>query len=373
MKDIHIGEKIAEKRKQSGLTQQALAEHVGVSKPAVSKWESGQSCPDIALLPVLAAYFDCSVDELLGYEPQLDREQVRALYVELSAVFADRPFEEGYRQSCALLKKYFSCWSLQFYIALLWINHAELAGSPARSRTMYLDALEVLKRVETHSQDTVLSRQALQLQAFCYLVADQPAKAIALLDDIVEMPIQTEVLLAKAYLAEKEGSKARALLQQYMYENIMGILEACPDLLAAYSDEPDKAEQYYDRILTLGTALGADSMHPSKFISIYMVACQMFVQSGQMDKAAHALERFLDLSCYGCETGWRLRGNELFDCLTPYFESRLLGTVAPRSERFIERMLLAYVEQTDYLAPLLDRPELAQKLERLRRCEEKMK
>ncbi len=41
MKQIHIGTIIAEKRKQRGLTQQALAEHVGISKPAVSKWESG--------------------------------------------------------------------------------------------------------------------------------------------------------------------------------------------------------------------------------------------------------------------------------------------------------------------------------------------
>ena len=71
MKQIHIGTIIAEKRKQRGLTQQALAEHVGISKPAVSKWESGQSYPDIELLPVLASFFDCTVDELLGYEPQL--------------------------------------------------------------------------------------------------------------------------------------------------------------------------------------------------------------------------------------------------------------------------------------------------------------
>ena len=43
MKQIHIGTIIAETRKQRGLTQQALAEHVGISKPAVSKWESGVS------------------------------------------------------------------------------------------------------------------------------------------------------------------------------------------------------------------------------------------------------------------------------------------------------------------------------------------
>lgn len=43
MKQIHIGMMIAEKRKRKGITQQALADHIGVSKPAVSKWESGVS------------------------------------------------------------------------------------------------------------------------------------------------------------------------------------------------------------------------------------------------------------------------------------------------------------------------------------------
>ena len=114
MKQIHIGTIIAEKRKQRGLTQQALAEHVGISKPAVSKWESGQSYPDIELLPVLASFFDCTVDELLGYEPQLSREEVQALYAKLSAEFVSQPFEQVYQKSRALLKQYFSCWCFNF-------------------------------------------------------------------------------------------------------------------------------------------------------------------------------------------------------------------------------------------------------------------
>ena len=144
MKQIHIGTIIAEKRKQRGLTQQALAEHVGISKPAVSKWESGQSYPDIELLPVLASFFDCTVDELLGYEPQLSREEVQALYAKLSAEFVSQPFEQVYQKSRALLKQYFSCWVLQFYIALLWINHADLQSDQQRAKAVYLEALSVL-------------------------------------------------------------------------------------------------------------------------------------------------------------------------------------------------------------------------------------
>ncbi|MDD5018687.1 MAG: helix-turn-helix transcriptional regulator, partial [Eubacteriales bacterium] len=57
MKEINIGSVIAAKRKQKGLTQEELARFACVSKPAVSKWESGQTYPDITLLPILATFF----------------------------------------------------------------------------------------------------------------------------------------------------------------------------------------------------------------------------------------------------------------------------------------------------------------------------
>ena len=63
-----IGEIIAQKRKEKKLTQEELAERMGVSAQAVSKWENGLSCPDITLLPPLAALFGVTVDELLGVE-----------------------------------------------------------------------------------------------------------------------------------------------------------------------------------------------------------------------------------------------------------------------------------------------------------------
>ena len=66
MNTIKIQEQIAFLRKQKGLTQEELAKALGVTNQAVSKWESGQCCPDIQLLPELAKLFEVSVDELLG-------------------------------------------------------------------------------------------------------------------------------------------------------------------------------------------------------------------------------------------------------------------------------------------------------------------
>lgn len=66
MNTLKIHEQIAFLRKQKGLTQEQLATALGVTNQSVSKWESGQCCPDIQLLPAIAELFEVSVDELLG-------------------------------------------------------------------------------------------------------------------------------------------------------------------------------------------------------------------------------------------------------------------------------------------------------------------
>ena len=64
--DETLGKRIAAGRKSLGITQDRLAEQLGVTAQAVSKWENDQSCPDITMLPKLAEIFGTSTDELLG-------------------------------------------------------------------------------------------------------------------------------------------------------------------------------------------------------------------------------------------------------------------------------------------------------------------
>ena len=63
-----LGARIAKMRKAKNLTQEALAEKLGVSAQAVSKWENDQSCPDVMLLPKLASALDTTADILLTGE-----------------------------------------------------------------------------------------------------------------------------------------------------------------------------------------------------------------------------------------------------------------------------------------------------------------
>ena len=69
--DTSIGKRIASLRKEKGLKQEELAEMLGVSGQAVSKWENDQTCPDISLLPKLARILGVSVDELLSGKQEM--------------------------------------------------------------------------------------------------------------------------------------------------------------------------------------------------------------------------------------------------------------------------------------------------------------
>lgn len=68
--DMTIGKRIGQLRRARGMTQDAMAEQLGVSPQAVSKWENDQTCPDISLLPKLARFLGVTVDHLLTGEQE---------------------------------------------------------------------------------------------------------------------------------------------------------------------------------------------------------------------------------------------------------------------------------------------------------------
>ena len=71
-----LGKRIVLNRKRMHMTQDQLAEKLGVTAQAVSKWENDQSCPDITMLPKLAEIFGISTDELLGIKKIHEAEVV---------------------------------------------------------------------------------------------------------------------------------------------------------------------------------------------------------------------------------------------------------------------------------------------------------
>lgn len=74
--NINIASNLKRLRKERGITQENLADFIGVSFQAVSKWECGDGYPDITILPVLANFFDVTLDELVGMNEIKDTKKL---------------------------------------------------------------------------------------------------------------------------------------------------------------------------------------------------------------------------------------------------------------------------------------------------------
>ena len=74
-----MGQIIRRLRKERNLTQEELAEQLGVTFQAVSKWENAKAAPDVTFLPCMAEVFECSIDDLFSYLPKIKREDLSVL------------------------------------------------------------------------------------------------------------------------------------------------------------------------------------------------------------------------------------------------------------------------------------------------------
>ena len=101
-----IADTIRYHRKRLGLTQEQLAERVGVSFQAVSKWECGTATPDLSMIVVLANFFDITTDTLLGVDIAKKKERIDAILAEYNRLANLGKEKEKFDYICAAYRDY---------------------------------------------------------------------------------------------------------------------------------------------------------------------------------------------------------------------------------------------------------------------------
>ncbi len=91
---IYFGENLKKLRKSKDLTQDALADFLGMSFQAVSKWERGETYPDITMLPVIASFFGVTVDSLLGTDMIEKEKQIEEYCKKYSLLWTEGKIRE---------------------------------------------------------------------------------------------------------------------------------------------------------------------------------------------------------------------------------------------------------------------------------------
>ena len=106
---MQIGEVIRKNRKSKNMTQEEMANRLGVTAPAVNKWENGNSYPDIMLLCPIARLLGVTLDTLLSFREELTEEEINHLIYEADRKLQNETFEEAFQWAKRKLEEYPNC------------------------------------------------------------------------------------------------------------------------------------------------------------------------------------------------------------------------------------------------------------------------
>ena len=99
---MDIGVVIKKYRKEAGMTQEEMANRLGVTTPAVNKWENSNSKPDIELLAPIARLLDISLDTLLSFHEKLSDTEIEEIIRKMDRMFSEEGYEKIYEWALRL-------------------------------------------------------------------------------------------------------------------------------------------------------------------------------------------------------------------------------------------------------------------------------
>lgn len=144
---IMLAENIKAMRKEHSMTQEQLADALGVTVGAVYKWEAGLSIPEVRLLMEIADLFECSVDSLLGYVQQSGDVQSRINRIR--EFLAEKNFDEAVSEAERALKKYPNDFKLVYTCAFMYMvktTEDKSRKTMNKSNQLFEKALSLLDR-----------------------------------------------------------------------------------------------------------------------------------------------------------------------------------------------------------------------------------
>lgn len=339
MEELRLSDNIIRLRRERKITQEELADFLGVTKASVSKWENAQSTPDLLILLQLAAYFDMTIDELIGYEAQLTQEQIRRFYAKLSADFAERSFEETLEKVRSLAHRYYSCYPFLLQLCILYLNHFMLAETETARIQLLEEAASWCRHILENCSDVNICGDALILKAGITLQLGKTKEVIDMLEpaaDPLHFSGQGSSLLVQAYQMTGEHEKARNHIQIREYLDLLNLVSDAILSLSLYAEDFARCQITICRIRNVAEQYQLEQLHPNLAAQFHYQSAAVYAANSKGKEALEALRLFEKcvLRLLRPE-GARLHGDEYFDRLDGWIALLPLGDMAPRSKTFI--------------------------------------
>ncbi|MDR2569607.1 MAG: helix-turn-helix domain-containing protein [Oscillospiraceae bacterium] len=353
--EMKLSSNIAKKRHEKGITQTELAEYIGVSKAAVSKWEKGQCYPDIVLLPQLATYFNISVDELLGYSPQLTCDDIRKLCLKLSQEFTTKSIDVVLQKCEEITKEYNSCFPLLYHLTVMLINHAVYLDEENK-KSLLQKAKTLSQRVVTDCDDALLAKDALNLQCFCYILLGEPDEVFKLIGESLRTSEITEGnLISLAFELAGNKNKAIKISQCGLFDCLWHLIDSAVTYTSMTIDTFEISQVSHSRLIQLIDIYNVEELAPNMAARAYLLGVELYCKHGQIETAFDWLDKCTDL-CLSMKFPIGINSDSFFTEIKKWLDDSVLGSIAPLDATAIKQNMLHSVESLPALVEHRENP-----------------
>lgn len=354
MNTVFIGNKILKGRKERKITQEELANKVGVSAGAVCKWETGNSVPDITLLAPLARALATTIDELLSFTPELSEADVIQKKKEITSVFITSGYVAGEERCRKLLNEYPNSIYLKLKMAELLQIYAMMPDNKDeelyKARLGY--ALSLLDAVIESKEIKYVSQGLFDVASIQMLLEnyEESEKAVRRLNENYIDP-----MIIYPQLLERQGKneEARILCEQILLARLSHCTAALSIMARISLDDKcqDQAFTFINSVQTIQKIFDI-GLHSGDYS-----LCKLYLRTNQPELGAKAFKTYVEGVL---RSGYDYKDN-------PYFKDIELEVNVSGQMSIRRKMYQSLIEDTD-LGAMAGIKEYEDAIELLKRC-----
>lgn len=221
---MKIGSVIKKYRKEAGLTQEEMASRLGVTTPAVNKWENGYTNPDIELLAPIARLLGISLDTLMSFQ-ELTSNEISDIIRRMDQMFETRKFEEVYAWALERVREYPNCNMLIWRVAVVLDARRQLG--PCAEPKQYDAQISAWYETALRDENEEIRHHAADSLLGFYLRKKEYTKAEEYLQYFSDYDPLKHLYRGRLYKEQGRAQEADETFEGYLfslYQNLMSTL-----------------------------------------------------------------------------------------------------------------------------------------------------
>lgn len=222
---------VRERRKKLGLTQEQLADYLGVSAPAVNKWEKGATYPDVTLLPALARLLKTDLNTLLCFHEEMSQKEIGLFLNSITEVFHKDGFAAAFTMAMQKVREYPASAALLHALAMVLQGSLMMANVTKEQKQAYEAQITMLYQRVAESNDPQYADAANYMLASRLITAEEYDKAQEALDALPEHnALDKRTLQAQLWLAQGKNKEAAELVEHKALASLQQLQTALASL-----------------------------------------------------------------------------------------------------------------------------------------------